>query len=644
MPLLGPDIRITENQHRVLLDYLEARYKSGFQFRNTYKSRWNAIDREVNSYLKLNAEDSERKRKNDRGEGVRPIESKASLIFTRMQEAVTYVHGVLAPDVELYSAVAAKEHKQAAKSFSLKMNRDAQIFGHHRQLMLLIFDSLKYNFAPLLTDYEVRTGLTVANQPSTQGTDVAVPPKVEQGVIWQGNRLLAIDPLNFTFDCTLEDLTALPRDGEFAGYVHQTTDFRLRQLFAQGRAFDWDNIAKKTRALQGDVSARYFENHPQILSPHLAAGSAASGYAPTMDWVTFFASAQNRSAPGEEHIAARHEVINLWIHLPPYPFRLVKDRNRSEYELWHFRILNGERVVFAAPVPQTHGMLPFSLAHSLYDRSIQTQTFAERLSPLQDLQSFELNSHVHETRNGVNGGMLFFDEQVFPQLKEQNEDVRGGGRFGGQSLASNDNIANKVFQITSQPQIADVAANVQLMDALAEEALPSQMARQVAGLDRATQFQAAAVVAAASRRMLTIAMLIDTTALTPSRHMQHHNLLVLGPPQQLITPEGELVDANPAQWREAKLEFTLSSGLRGMDRLTFIFHIKEVLNAILQNQNAAASFDVPAIINYWTQLIGDYTDFTQFKIQSPIDALPPEQRNAAYELLLQAQQGTTPQQ
>jgi len=67
-------------------------------------------------------------------------------------------------------------------------------------------------------------------------------------------------------------------------------------------------------------------------------------------------------------------------------------------------------------------------------------------------------------------------------------------------------------------------------------------------------------------------------------------------------------------------------------------NIKEILNSVLQSQQAASQLDVVGIIDYWTSLIGDNSDFTQFRIASPLDQLPADQRNLAFQLLQQYMQ------
>lgn len=634
------ELTLTSDQHMTLLAYLMGRVRAGYGFRDRYSKRWEYIDREINSYIKLTGDDEERDDKNKKGHGVTVVNQKSGLIFRHMYEALTYLSSVLAPDTDMYEAVASKDKMSAARSFTGKMNKDAQIFAHHTNLLLTIYDGLRYNYAPMMTTWKKRFGTVVSNPEEGTG-EVNLQANVKNTIIWEGNSVLSIDPYNFTFDFSIKP-SDLPSEGEFAGYTDLLSEFRLRQLFAREEAFGWDNLIKNN-FLGGGANINgslYYTNSRSILSPHFYGDGGAKDGA---SWGQIFAIAENRQVPGTEHIAGQYAVTRFFIHIPAGPFGLTSDKADNEYRIWEFLILNDNVIISAKPMPQAHGYLPFSVAHSLFDRTMEAMTFAERMVAMQNHESFELNAHTTETRRSVNGGILAYDDQVFPSLSGDSVDVTGGGKAPAINMKEGDDIRKKIAQINADPRINDLAAALQVSEEQAQAILPSSQANQVAGLDRATQFQAAAVVQSASRQNLIIARQMDTTALIPSRHMQHRNLLAFGQPQEIVLPTGEVAQANPAEWRNAQLEFTTASGLRGLDRLTYILHMKELMALIIQNQQAAQQFDVVEIINYLSQLFGDYTDFNQFRLESPIDGLSPEEKQIAFALFQQAQSGQSGQ-
>ena len=95
---------------------------------------------------------------------------------------------------------------------------------------------------------------------------------------------------------------------------------------------------------------------------------------------------------------------------------------------------------------------------------------------------------------------------------------------------------------------------------------------------------------------------------------------------------GDVIQVKPDELRAAKIEFTLSDGLKGIDKMLVTQSLKEIINMLLQSQ-VARDYDMGAIIDYFLELSGERLDFTQFKYQSPLDALPPEYKELAFMLL-----------
>ena len=84
------------------------------------------------------------------------------------------------------------------------------------------------------------------------------------------------------------------------------------------------------------------------------------------------------------------------------------------------------------------------------------------------------------------------------------------------------------------------------------------------------------------------------------------------------------------------MEFTISDGLRGLDKLILVETIKELLTLLVQNPNTALEYDIAAVIYYVTTLIGDHTSFAQFRFENEFDKLPPDQKEIAFQLLQKA--------
>ena len=128
------------------------------------------------------------------------------------------------------------------------------------------------------------------------------------------------------------------------------------------------------------------------------------------------------------------------------------------------------------------------------------------------------------------------------------------------------------------------------------------------------------------------------------RQVQMYNILEYQESMSFLDSKtGQTVEVNPAEYRDAQIEFILGTGLRGLDKLMIMGIVKDILAMLVQNQEAAAKFDVAAIINYLTSLAGDTTNFAQFLYQNEFDKLTPQQKQIALQLLQQAMQAQSQQ-
>lgn len=117
--------------------------------------------------------------------------------------------------------------------------------------------------------------------------------------------------------------------------------------------------------------------------------------------------------------------------------------------------------------------------------------------------------------------------------------------------------------------------------------------------------------------------------------MQMYNIFQYQETVEMLDPNGKLTEIDPSKFREAGLESDISDGLKGLDRLMIVEHLKDVINMMLQSQIAQDRIDIVAIIDYWTSLIGDKTDFTQFKFKDILDKLSGEERQLAIQMVEQ---------
>ncbi len=605
---LSDSITITVKQHDTLLKYLKERLDFGKPSRDRQADRFEIIDREISGYINLDAEDKKRERENLAGRGPFPTDTNLPLTMAQLHEALTYAMTVIAPDSGMYAAIALAEKQDVAKGFATLMNRNAKKFKHYRNLAKGIFDMLKYNIGGYTIDWVSIFGNMIENAKSG-GIEI------NKKMVFSGNEILAIDQYNLICDISVSP-TDLPIKGEFFSIVDVKTPFRLKKMEADGEIFGIKDVIKQT--MSPEIS--YYRRKPVI---HIDHSGRAKG---DSDWFSIL----SMTSPSQEHQGI--ELINIVIWLIPNDFGLSKSK---DFEIWRFTIGNSVKIVSAIHLNNAHGYLPCAFGMPWDDGfGLQTKSFAEHLNPFQRFASFQMNIHQKASRKKLYGVTIY------------NKNIIDLGGFDpvastipARPTGMKDfDLRKAVLQFTDAPDTGSTLKDIDATDALMQKILPTDMLRQVASLERATQYQAAAVVQGANRRNHLIVKILDDQCFSVIRDIQLFNVFQFQTELEVIDESGKLVTINPADFIEAGLEFDISDGLKGIDKLIIIEGFKDIINMMLQSQLANEQVDIVAIIDYWTSILGDKTDFSQFRFKNEFDKLGQQEKQAAFQLFQQAVQ------
>ncbi len=597
---IAKDLNVTPEQHKKLLTHVMARMELSKELRDKQAEKFETIDKSIYGYLILDEDDEKRKADNEKGYGIKPTDAALPLTLTSLDEATTFLLEVIQNDGGLYSAIAPKDKQPVAKAFTGVMNENAIKFKHISHISRFLFDSLKYNFSGLIPAWHQVNGNKVTNNQS--GT----APTIESQIVYEGNKLTVMDVYNFFYDSSVEPIN-LAAEGEYFATVELSTTFRLRKQALEGSLF---NIQEPN--LDSTTRVQYYKSRPAIRS--------TQDISSKHDFVSILSQTEAKES------VSGNEIITMFVWLNPKKLGLSLD---DEFQIWRIKVLNSAHIVHAEHMNNAHGMLPVGISMPWDDGfTHNTKSYAELLAPFQTFASFQLNILTKSHRKGLYG-LLFYNKNVV-DLNDNYDPVAGKIPVN----APPDADLNKALRFFNDtPETNTHLNNISAMSDLMQKILPTDILRQVAGLERATQYQSAATVQGANRRNLKIARTIYDQALSTINSMQMYNILQYQRAAELLTPAGELTEINPADFRDAKLEFEISEGLQGLDKLSMVMSIKEVLNSILQSQHASEQLDTVEIINYWTSMLGDQTDFSQFKFKSEIDKLPPEQKDLAFQLL-----------
>lgn len=615
---VGANLSISAKQHTDLLKYVKDRLDFAKIFRDQELGRWKAIDKEMAGFMILDDDDKKRQQDNLKGFGPVPFDVNLPLTASQLDEAVTFITTVFFPEEGPYNAVTDAQKQEVGKAFSALMNEQAVTFKHFINFARGVFDGFKYNRGLWTVEWQRIFGAEIQNDTAGINADV------KHGVlVHQGNTLCQEDVYNTLLDPSCHP-SELHKDGEFFAVVKPETIFRAKRMEQNGEIFGMqDIIDDEGNRMHGEYNAHYWEQKPELFGDAVSRDASTNGYT---DWVQFLTGTSGGTMLG----SVEFQYVYAW--LPAKNFGLSQS---NVYEIWRLTIADMSRIVLAEQLKNAHGYLPM-IATVPWDESTgpEASSFAEKLMPYQRFSSSQMNIHQKASRKALYG-LTIYNSKVLPAMS--NSDSLGG-KIPTSQTADIDDIRKAVLQITDTPDTSNTLRDIENMDGLMQKILPTDLLKQVAGLERATQYQAAATVQGGNRRNLKIAKTIDSQALSVGRKIMMYNILEFQEAMEVLTPEGEVVEIAPAELRGQKYEFAISDALRGMDKLILLETMKDVLNVLVQNPQAAQEFDVAEIINYITTMIGDHTSFRQFKHKNEFDKLTPEQKQVAFGLLQQAMQ------
>lgn len=577
---------VNQESHDKLLQYVLDRIRYGRYVRDSMKDRFTNIDKDMAAFVKLDEKDKKRARDNRAGRGPKVTQVDIPLAAAKIDEMLTYLMTVFFPQDGMYAAYSNYKQQPVANGLAILLNTNAKRRGHYRKCAKFLYDALKYNYAAMLIEWKEDKGAKLERDLAGGGMSVR-----KDQVVSRGNELINIDMYNFIADPSVHPVD-LPTKGEFVATVKMLSKYTAKKLAAAGQFWNADVW------LENVPTARYeFWVEPPTLRYDISVTNGQN------DWFKF--------ALGDQYstIGGGIELVSIYISLNPFDFGLTEEK---ELQIWRVDIINGQHIVAAEYMNNAHEELPVVVAVPSEDMmGMQMRSPAETLTDLQRFCSFLLNIHQSASRKAL-WGLTVYNPNVV-DMSGHEDDVAGLVSMKTNSL--NTSVNDAVKQFIDAPKTDGTMTTIQHVLDLMETILPTNQLKQVADLQRATQFQAAATVQAADRRHFKLAKLIDDQAFSRLRRQEVYNLTQYQPTVEIVGPGGQPITVNPAEFDQNTLEETIGSGLQNMDKMTYMSYMQNLLNSLLQSPQASQQLDILGLINYMSNLAGDKTDLTQFRLQ-----------------------------
>lgn len=597
-------------QEDALTSFIIDRMKLSDSERRQRVQRCTEIDIQMSGVVIHNKEDKKRDRQNKTGKKPQPIAHNLTLTYSQIDEVVTYLMSVFAPEMNIFIASSTAEKQNVAEGLTKEISKQGQILQYYRQIAKMCLNAVKYNFGGVSVNWEDQLGVVFQADGSTAGQLTKT-----QGQIWAGNVIKSIDAYNFFYDTSIHPCD-LPLRGEYFAEVEVITPFRVKRMNQQKILFGVERFIKTFRPMSNTNGVTFYISPPIVRLPETYDGISPG----QTNWQMVLnpAAGAQESQPGIELI-----WYTTWI--TPSDWDLS---DSPALELWRICIANGKFIASAVQIEDSHGQLPCAISTPIEDDLRNDQrTYAEQLMPLQHFASFLLNTHVDATRKAIYG-ITVFDSSLFPGIDLSTEDLIGA-RIPMKSSATGIDIDKAFRHYNDAPQTDQNVNMVGQIVELMQKILPTNAAQQVADLERATEYQAAATVQASSRRNLKIARLVNDQCLSVVKFQMLYNIYAKMTEINYVDSQGQFAQITPAQLLEADIEFDVGTGLKGLDRLMQISIFKDIMVYLFQMKDINQQVDVLALLSYVAEIAGFQTDLSRFKIQTPVPAVTAQQPNPA---------------
>lgn len=595
-----------DRNHGMLLEYLKQRLLQDKNGRDARVARYAQIDRDVAAWVKLDAEDRQRKAKHERDGSPQLTQISLPLTWVHIDDMMTYYAQTFAPNRGMFYHTSGPDTSEIAAQLVALMNNHAIYGGYYRHLLRAIFNILKYNLGGV--------GATWAND---YGPKLVANPDGTTSVgtqkIFSGNKLTAFDMYNLFYDPAVEP-HALHKEGEWFAHFEMKSHYWLKNKCLEETFFNCETILDSDHT---DFNVEYYKDPPMEAKITDAYSHTTGGGG--VNWFAFMSGNDNTL------VNNAFELGTMYIRINPNDFGLIQGNKatrdlRNRYEIWRFTICNGEKIIAADYMPNIHNHLPayFGLLNDDGMREA-AKSSAEILNPLQQFSSFLLNTHVKANRKNLFGTTYYdpsrLDMKVIPKGEVAAEVPILPQGYG-------QDIRTMIYRDSQTLDTKQTLQDLQSMIGIIDQFFPTQsLPSQIAGIDRAIDSQVAAVQQGSNRRQHKGARLIDDTMMRPMRFGLYYNIVQFqedgADVADFFTGKSTKVDLQGL--RDAAIIDLIGQGLKAIDRQQVAGLLQQIIFALIQAPQAAQGIDLLSMLDFWTSMMDIDTNMKQF-------AIPPAQQ------------------
>ena len=494
-----------------------------------------------------------------------------------VEAAVAFMSQTITVDDGIWSANTDPTRISQANALADRLRLDAQSFAHMQELATAFRHGFICNLGGVFVEWSDNPVQAMVTDIDTGESSATLVPRA-------GNVLRPVDPFNVILDTRVAP-HRMYRDGEFAGYI---TVMPRTKVFDRLRLGEWS---------LPECCADYNPYEP-------LRGAYSSDYMLPPD-------SHGDNIRGED-------IIVLYARVFPSLFGLSEDTSPS---VWKFTMIGAQRTIVSAepldsiylPVCmfQFDTETPYNINGSLVSQLIACQRFI----------SYVFSGYQMSLLKNIAGGAKIVNGTVV-DLERVSKAAMLGGIIPANLADPDKRLSDYVADLSAPVDLRNIPQDINLAFEMMQRIFPTDMLQQVANLERATQYQAAATVQAGNKRNVLVASSIDSQMMAPLRQLMVDNILRNVQTLEIVGEDGQRRVIPTSDISLADMRFVVSDGLSGLDKLGAAESLQQAISNMLQMPQVLQNFDVFGAINYVLRLRGSNVDFNQFKLSAQSMAQP----------------------
>lgn len=576
-------LKISESAQEKLIRYMNSCFMvrdEGFQLRN----RLEEVDRAYMRESDFSAEQQKAELANRMGDKTKLQNLQVPMVMEDTEASVGFLTNMFLTEYPMFKFVSDPQKIDLALAWNSLVGEDQIYFKWAGQFNIAFRNGAKYNFAPIEVDWCKSKLYKPVNAASGTGVQL-------EKVIWEGNRIRAIDPYNTIYDPRVP-IHEVHTRGEFVGYVDQMSRIELKLFLA---SLD-DRLKNDVRAFEsGDWNINYYV--PQINRKVMVKNTNwLQGNFDWASWVTDTA---------KTHIDYKnmYTVATIYAKIMPFEFDIRAPKDQTP-DIWKLIGVNGV-LVYAQPMVNAHNILPIIIAQPKVDNlAHQTKSQAENQIPFQEMTSALWNARLAGARRRISDRMLYNPLLVDP---DHINSPNPAAKIPIRPTAYGRKLEEAVHLLPYE----DRESGMFIQDAQGI----AQWGMRVSGRNNTTlgQYQKGnklndefhETMANAGQQDRTQSLMWEAFAFTDIKMVLRSNYLQFTPAGERYNREEEkVIKINPSELRKAAAEFQVSDGLLPSQKLARTDVIAGAMQWLQGDPSIRAEYEVGDLFSYLMKVQG----------------------------------------